>query len=151
MKQLVGELCRRAVFCRRERRVCCPSDGGDLSAGVAAPFCVLCCETNGRAHGSSSPRCPCCGGGGGCCFSVAQELLGVSAQELEAVDDEEQPQAVLAALIEARARARATGASHAQRKRQFVEHFRNTSLILDCVSCEKCKLWGKLQVLGVGT
>ena len=61
----------------------------------------------------------------------------MSAQELEAVDDEEQPQAALAALIEARARARATGASHAQRKRQFVEHFRNTSLILDCVSCEK--------------
>jgi hypothetical protein len=21
----------------------------------------------------------------------------------------------------------------------------------DCVSCEKCKLWGKLQVLGIGT
>merc|ERR1711871_804388 len=52
---------------------------------------------------------------------------------------------------EVRARARATGASHAQRKRQFVEHFRNTSLILDCVTCEKCKLWGKLQVLGIGT
>jgi hypothetical protein len=36
-------------------------------------------------------------------------------------------------------------------KRDFVQHFRNVSLILDCVTCEKCKLWGKLQVLGVGT
>ena len=33
----------------------------------------------------------------------------------------------------------------------FVAHFRNVSLILDCVSCEKCKLWGKLQILGIGT
>ena len=22
---------------------------------------------------------------------------------------------------------------------------------MDCVSCEKCRLWGKLQVLGLGT
>ena len=22
---------------------------------------------------------------------------------------------------------------------------------MDCVSCEKCKLWGKLQILGIGT
>lgn len=36
-------------------------------------------------------------------------------------------------------------------KNDFVQHFRNVSLILDCVTCEKCKLWGKLQVLGVGT
>ena len=36
-------------------------------------------------------------------------------------------------------------------KRDFVQHFRNVSLILDCVTCEKCKLWGKLQVFGVGT
>lgn len=42
-------------------------------------------------------------------------------------------------------------ASATARKREFVNHFRNTSLILDCVVCEKCKLWGKLQVLGVGT
>ena len=35
--------------------------------------------------------------------------------------------------------------------RSFVAHFRNVSLILDCVSCEKCKLWGKLQILGIGT
>ena len=33
----------------------------------------------------------------------------------------------------------------------FVQHLRNVSLIMDCISCEKCKLWGKVQVLGVGT
>lgn len=25
------------------------------------------------------------------------------------------------------------------------------SAIIDCVGCEKCRLWGKLQVLGMGT
>ena len=34
---------------------------------------------------------------------------------------------------------------------QFVQRFRNVSTIMDCVSCEKCRLWGKLQVLGLGT
>jgi len=29
--------------------------------------------------------------------------------------------------------------------------FYNISSIMDCVGCEKCKLWGKLQVEGVGT
>jgi len=23
--------------------------------------------------------------------------------------------------------------------------------LMDCVGCEKCRLWGKLQILGVGT
>jgi ERO1-like protein alpha len=36
-------------------------------------------------------------------------------------------------------------------KRQFREHFLNISRIMDCVGCEKCKLHGKLIVLGVGT
>src|SRR3954462_2717734 len=31
------------------------------------------------------------------------------------------------------------------------ERFRNVSRIMDCVSCEKCRLWGKLQVTGLGT
>jgi hypothetical protein len=26
--------------------------------------------------------------------------------------------------------------------------FRNITRIMDCVGCEKCKLWGKLQTLG---
>uniref|UniRef100_A0A6A7GCP2 Endoplasmic reticulum oxidoreductin-1 n=1 Tax=Hirondellea gigas TaxID=1518452 RepID=A0A6A7GCP2_9CRUS len=34
---------------------------------------------------------------------------------------------------------------------QYKAHFRNISLILDCVECEKCQLYGKLQVLGIGT
>lgn len=25
------------------------------------------------------------------------------------------------------------------------------SAMMDCVGCEKCRLWGKLQVLGLGT
>lgn len=31
------------------------------------------------------------------------------------------------------------------------DKFRNISRIMDCVSCEKCRLWGKLQILGLGT
>lgn len=34
---------------------------------------------------------------------------------------------------------------------EFKNHFRNVSLIMDCVSCEKCRLWGKVQVTGIGT
>mmetsp|Transcript_22543 Transcript_22543/g.29450 ORF Transcript_22543/g.29450 Transcript_22543/m.29450 type:complete len:547 (+) Transcript_22543:89-1729(+) len=33
----------------------------------------------------------------------------------------------------------------------FQSRFRNISRIMDCVSCEKCRLWGKLQILGIGT
>ena len=29
--------------------------------------------------------------------------------------------------------------------------FHNISRIMDCVGCEKCRLWGKLQFLGLGT
>ena len=36
-------------------------------------------------------------------------------------------------------------------KSQFKNHFRNISVILDCVACERCKLWGKLQINGLGT
>ena len=25
------------------------------------------------------------------------------------------------------------------------------SRIMDCVSCEKCRLWGKIQITGLGT
>jgi ERO1-like protein alpha len=34
---------------------------------------------------------------------------------------------------------------------EFRGAFRNISMIMDCVACEKCRLWGKLQFLGVGT
>ncbi|KAL8564288.1 hypothetical protein ACOMHN_050899 [Nucella lapillus] len=36
-------------------------------------------------------------------------------------------------------------------KMEFRDHFRNISRIMDCVGCEKCRLWGKVQVLGMGT
>lgn len=29
--------------------------------------------------------------------------------------------------------------------------FFNTSQVMDCIECDKCKLWGKLQVAGLGT
>ncbi|XP_049850781.1 uncharacterized protein LOC126323908 isoform X1 [Schistocerca gregaria] len=35
-------------------------------------------------------------------------------------------------------------------KRQLIDRFQNISHILDCISCERCKLWGKLQVHGLG-
>ena len=45
--------------------------------------------------------------------------------------------------------------AEAQAKRALREAFRakfhNISRIMDCVGCEKCRLWGKLQFLGVGT
>lgn len=45
-----------------------------------------------------------------------------------------------------------TGGQHAQEvKVEFREHFRNISRVIDCVSCDKCKLWGKLQITGLGT
>lgn len=36
-------------------------------------------------------------------------------------------------------------------KEQFVGKFHNISRIMDCVGCEKCKMWGKLETLGIGT
>lgn len=36
-------------------------------------------------------------------------------------------------------------------KNEFREKFRNISKIMDCVGCDKCRLWGKLQIQGMGT
>ena len=33
----------------------------------------------------------------------------------------------------------------------FQERFRNISRIMDCVGCEKCRVWGKVQTRGMGT
>lgn len=33
---------------------------------------------------------------------------------------------------------------------QFRAKFQNVSRIMDCVTCEKCRLWGKLQTTGLG-
>lgn len=43
------------------------------------------------------------------------------------------------------------GQEAAKLKEEFRLHFRNISKIMDCVGCEKCKLWGKLQMQGLGT
>jgi ERO1-like protein alpha len=37
-----------------------------------------------------------------------------------------------------------------QLKAEFKEHFRNISRIMDCVGCDKCKVWGKLQIQALG-
>uniref|UniRef100_G1T433 Endoplasmic reticulum oxidoreductase 1 beta n=1 Tax=Oryctolagus cuniculus TaxID=9986 RepID=G1T433_RABIT len=34
---------------------------------------------------------------------------------------------------------------------EFRLHFKNISRIMDCVGCDKCRLWGKLQTQGLGT
>ena len=36
-------------------------------------------------------------------------------------------------------------------RQEFLVKFHNISRIMDCVGCEKCRLWGKVQVLGLGT
>ncbi|KAJ5114486.1 hypothetical protein NUU61_000245 [Penicillium alfredii] len=36
-------------------------------------------------------------------------------------------------------------------KEDFRNRFRNVSRLMDCVGCDKCRLWGKLQVNGYGT
>merc|ERR1719187_2088937 len=36
-------------------------------------------------------------------------------------------------------------------KEEFRNKFRNISRIMDCVGCDKCKLWGKIQITGLGT
>ncbi|KAJ2922727.1 hypothetical protein H1R20_g14365, partial [Candolleomyces eurysporus] len=36
-------------------------------------------------------------------------------------------------------------------KEEFKTHFRNVTRIMDCVGCDKCRLWGKIQTMGVAT
>lgn len=36
-------------------------------------------------------------------------------------------------------------------KNDFRDKFRNISKTMDCVGCDKCRLWGKLQTQGLGT
>ncbi|CAA3016236.1 Endoplasmic reticulum oxidoreductin 1 [Olea europaea subsp. europaea] len=43
------------------------------------------------------------------------------------------------------------GQSGPELMQQTQRQFRNISALMDCVGCEKCRLWGKLQVLGLGT
>lgn len=43
------------------------------------------------------------------------------------------------------------GSQAGKLKQEFRDHFWNISRIMDCVGCDKCKLWGKLQTQGLGT
>lgn len=36
-------------------------------------------------------------------------------------------------------------------KEDFKNRFRNVSRLMDCVGCDKCRLWGKVQTAGYGT
>ena len=44
----------------------------------------------------------------------------------------------------------ATDATAVALKDDFKNRFRNVSRIMDCVGCDKCRLWGKLQTNGLG-
>ncbi|XP_033112221.1 ERO1-like protein alpha isoform X2 [Anneissia japonica] len=44
-----------------------------------------------------------------------------------------------------------TGKEAHNLKEEFRKHFWNISRIMDCVDCTKCRLWGKLQIQGLGT
>lgn len=41
------------------------------------------------------------------------------------------------------------GDAGGEKRLELMGHFRNITKIIDCTSCEKCRLWGKLQVLGI--
>uniref|UniRef100_A0A0W0EXF6 Endoplasmic oxidoreductin-1 n=1 Tax=Moniliophthora roreri TaxID=221103 RepID=A0A0W0EXF6_MONRR len=36
-------------------------------------------------------------------------------------------------------------------KEEFKAHFRNVSRIMDCIDCDQCRLWGKVQTMGIAT
>lgn len=36
-------------------------------------------------------------------------------------------------------------------KNEFRSRFKNVSAIMDCVGCDRCRMWGKLQTIGYGT
>lgn len=36
-------------------------------------------------------------------------------------------------------------------KEEFRARFKNVSAIMDCVGCDRCRMWGKLQTIGYGT
>lgn len=40
---------------------------------------------------------------------------------------------------------------HEEQKRQFNKYFTDITKLMDCVECKKCKVYGKMQILGLGT
>jgi len=65
---------------------------------------------------------------------------GFNESQLFAVPDGLSPMAALSELQQKR-----------HLREDFKLKFQNISRILDCVGCDKCRVWGKLQVLGLGT
>lgn len=43
------------------------------------------------------------------------------------------------------------GIASVKLKEEFRVKFLNISRIMDCVGCDKCRVWGKLQTQGMGT
>lgn len=75
-------------------------------------------------------------------FKVARDdLMGSCPPVLHGLDD----------LHDLQHRYIAAAAAKEALRTSFREKFRNISRIMDCVGCEKCRLWGKLQFLGMGT
>jgi hypothetical protein len=89
------------------------------------------------------------GGGGG----VAGGLHGASGGALAAGagGDAEQQRLSVDAAVAAAADIAALAASKEALRASLRGRYRNISRIMDCVGCEKCRLWGKLQFLGLGT
>jgi hypothetical protein len=71
----------------------------------------------------------------------SEELLGTCPPVLHGLDD----------LHDLQERYLAAAAAKTALQDAFRDKFQNISRIMDCVGCEKCRLWGKLQFLGVGT
>ncbi|KIK62650.1 hypothetical protein GYMLUDRAFT_242792 [Collybiopsis luxurians FD-317 M1] len=44
-----------------------------------------------------------------------------------------------------------SGADAISLREDFKSHFRNVSRIMDCIDCDQCRLWGKVQTTGVAT
>eukprot|EP00953_Heterococcus_sp_UTEX-ZZ885_P014051 7998-Heterococcus_DN1.PRE.3 len=73
----------------------------------------------------------------------AQCMRGFDEKGMFEVSIDGPPQSEEAYQLELRA--------NADLKDQFIHKFQNISRIMDCVGCEKCKMWGKLETLGIGT
>ncbi|KAJ3887831.1 endoplasmic reticulum Oxidoreductin 1-domain-containing protein [Lentinula edodes] len=44
-----------------------------------------------------------------------------------------------------------TGLAAISLREDFKAHFRNVSRIMDCIECDQCRLWGKVQTAGLAT
>ncbi len=42
-------------------------------------------------------------------------------------------------------------ATKVELEKQLTRTFHNITKLMDCVGCEKCKMWGKIQILGIAT